>query len=98
VARLMAFDPAERSPDMAAVLQALLPFVQPRSHATSLAERPAAPDGTPPLLAPVPSVLARPSHRILIVDDENELRVLCRLVLGSDALHCEEAPDGAAAL
>jgi response regulator RpfG family c-di-GMP phosphodiesterase len=85
VARMMAFDPAERYPTVQAARQALLPFLKP----------PPAPARADvfPLIATEPL-----GHRILVVDDEADLRRYCKLVLGSDTLQCEEAADGEAAL
>src|SRR5262249_27335407 len=45
-----------------------------------------------------PEVAGQRVHHILIVDDEEQLRDYCKMVLESDQLHCAMAPDGAAAL
>jgi response regulator RpfG family c-di-GMP phosphodiesterase len=53
-----------------------------------------------PIAAP-PLSLSRPDTagpRVLIVDDEPDLRRLCRVALEAEGLLCEEAGDGAAAL
>ena len=39
-----------------------------------------------------------PGARILVVDDEPAIRLLCRVNLQADGFSVQEAPDGAAAM
>jgi response regulator RpfG family c-di-GMP phosphodiesterase len=47
---------------------------------------------------PAPRKTEGHHHRILIVDDEPEIRQFCRLLLTTETVHCDEAPDGTMAL
>jgi response regulator RpfG family c-di-GMP phosphodiesterase len=84
LARLTAAHPAERYADAAAVLRALRPFLPDEGYGLSAD----APDGRG----------VAPSHRVLIVDDEDTLRGFCRAVLAADGLFCREAGTAAEAL
>jgi response regulator RpfG family c-di-GMP phosphodiesterase len=93
--RMMAVDPADRYSTPQAVMRALLPFLQPDSHehfrATAAAEA----------HSPVP-VPATPGqnrvYQVLVVDDEEDIRFLCRYMLQSETLQCDEAVNGNQAL
>jgi response regulator RpfG family c-di-GMP phosphodiesterase len=82
--RLTSPHPAERYADAAAVMRALRPFLPDEGEGPAWA----GPNGR---------ALA-PSHRVLIVDDEDSLRNFCRAVLATDGLLCREAACGAEAL
>ncbi len=98
VARLMALDPDDRYAAPEQVLQVLLPFLKPATRARHLlcAEAPVAdqpaeqPDGLLPEISSSP--------RILIVDDEENLRLMCQLILEREGYHCEQAENGLRAL
>ena len=47
-------------------------------------------------VAPAPDKLAR-KHRVLIVDDDDTVRRVCRLALRDEPVECEEVSDGAVA-
>jgi response regulator RpfG family c-di-GMP phosphodiesterase len=89
--RMMAFDPARRTPSATVAMQELVPFLGYRPN----------PDPHQPPLTPLPQT-SRDSdairQRILIVDDEDGIRRICRIALTSDPLHCEEAANGAIAI
>ncbi len=51
-----------------------------------------------PPLAPPPSAADAPAHRVLIVDDQPEIRRICRLTLAHDGLVCDEVGTGPDAL
>jgi response regulator RpfG family c-di-GMP phosphodiesterase len=38
------------------------------------------------------------THRLLVVDDEESMRVFCKTVLSDESIRCDVAPDGASAL
>jgi len=74
----------------------------------ALQSGPTGPDATPtPTPPPAPRGGPRPSHpdsptpdppRLLIVDDQAEIRRLCRLALAPDGISCDEAGTGPAAV
>jgi response regulator RpfG family c-di-GMP phosphodiesterase len=87
--RLLARDPAQRPPMPLTVMNALAPFAAP----------PAAPEtvrASDPAAADRPE--SGPSRRVLIVDDDEAARRLCRCTLEPVGYVCAEAPDGEAAL
>jgi response regulator RpfG family c-di-GMP phosphodiesterase len=92
VLRMMAHQREDRYPTPQSVMRALLPFVTPSCHFGSprrkndahLAMTQVA--GQPALTPMVP--------RILIVDDEEHVRGLCKSMLGDD-FECHEATNGA---
>jgi response regulator RpfG family c-di-GMP phosphodiesterase len=86
VGRLMAVRPAERPPAAQVVSRALLSFLG----------TPVAPAEAAALIPPVAELGRVP--RVLIVDDETEIRVLCRLSLRGEHLDCQEASSTAEAL
>ncbi len=93
VSRLLATRVEDRYPTAQAVIQALLPFLQPASsphlrlavHGEETDAGKAARNATR-------------ACRILIVDDDGQGRTLSREILEMEGLTCEEAADGAAAL
>lgn len=96
IRKMMALDPEDRYPHPQAVMRALLPFLKPELRDHSLV----------PTLAPVESrdsasglngETSRP-YRILLADDEDNIRNFCRYVLQGEGFLCDEASDGAAAL
>jgi response regulator RpfG family c-di-GMP phosphodiesterase len=96
VTRMMAVHPDDRYATAEAVMRALLPFFKPDADASrrlsgtvTLPQGPL-PQGSPPAISP--------PHQILIVDDEDHVRKVCRHTLQSDRLQCDEAANGALAL
>jgi response regulator RpfG family c-di-GMP phosphodiesterase len=78
-------------------MRSLLPFLNAelRDHLLLPAEVPAAggsPAGLPPA-APHSRV-----QRVLLVDDEHDIRTFCRVVLQAEGLECDQAEDGLEAL
>jgi response regulator RpfG family c-di-GMP phosphodiesterase len=109
LARMMATDPARRVPSAEAAMRALLPFL-PQAGGAALPPRLASPVAMPtPPPAGAPR-LTRPADRgeqrttdsapsrVLIVDDQPDIRRLCRAALGAEGLACDEAEDGPSAV
>jgi response regulator RpfG family c-di-GMP phosphodiesterase/serine/threonine protein kinase len=96
VARMMACNPDDRYPAPQAVLRALLPFLKPELRDHLLAPTAPAPDQRLPLPEAAPGTPR--VHRILIVDDEVNMRKFCRYVLQSAGYQYEEAANGLLAL
>ena len=95
ISRMLAADPDRRYPSAEAAMRALLPFLPHTfappplpAFAPAEAARAAAPDpGSHPTADTGPS-------RVLIVDDQPDIRRLCRVALTSEGLLCDEAGDG----
>lgn len=91
VRRMMATHPDDRYGTPAAVLRALLPFRRAAPAAGGFA--------APASAAPAASVApADKTHRILVVDDEAEIRDLCRLSLQAEGFACGAVENGVRAL
>jgi response regulator RpfG family c-di-GMP phosphodiesterase/serine/threonine protein kinase len=93
VARMMAFRPEERYPSPRAVQDALLPYLRPELRDYAGAAFPA---GSHP--AAEREQGRQRVHHLLIVDDDEEVREFCKVLLQSDAVHCDEAANGLEAL
>lgn len=95
IRRMMATDPANRFANPQAVMQALLPFLRADcpEHLPSIQKQ--AP--TANLMRPQ-SGDGRGTPRVLIVDDEPEIRSLCKHLLTAHGMEIEEASDGEAAI
>jgi response regulator RpfG family c-di-GMP phosphodiesterase/serine/threonine protein kinase len=96
VQRLMALAPEDRYPNPHAVMKALLPFLKPEL-------RDYQPPPTPEvaLLPGPPTVVTEGGqkvHHILLVDDEPDVRMFCRIILQAEGLVCDEVDSGRAAL
>lgn len=105
LSRMMAADPAHRYPTAEAVMRALLPYLPSLATATG---RAATLDVTPPPRSsarpagePAAGIeaMARPTaevtpNRVLIVDDQPDIRRLCRVALVADGFLCDEAGAG----
>ncbi len=107
LSRMMAIDPAHRYPTAEAVMRALLPYLSP---ATTRMPPSHVADGTPlpgvliptraaTVSTPHPDLASRPTDdaapcRVLIVDDQPDIRRLCRVALVADGLACDEAGAG----
>jgi response regulator RpfG family c-di-GMP phosphodiesterase/serine/threonine protein kinase len=107
LSRMMAVDPAHRYPSAESVMRALLPYLPLPSirGATSFAGESTPVPGKLTALRPaaVPTAVAesnvRPTsddapNRVLIVDDQPDIRRLCRVALVADGLTCDEAGGG----
>jgi response regulator RpfG family c-di-GMP phosphodiesterase len=97
VSRMMAINPDGRYATPQAAMRALLPFIRSREDEYVLrhsgpAVAPAAPSSGPS--AGVPSRV----RQVLLVDDEAEVRQLCKFALQSESCNCRVAGDGQAAL
>jgi response regulator RpfG family c-di-GMP phosphodiesterase len=97
LSRMMAPHPDDRFQTAEAVRRALQPFVQNASQHLDPSYERAQTTLHQPNNVWESAVLARP-HRILLVDDEPDIRRFCKLALRNDSAQCEEAGDGEAAL
>jgi putative two-component system response regulator len=96
--RLMALRVDERVPTAEAAMRELMPFLKsitrptarPLPETAESAANDTAPDGVPDA-APVP-------HRILIVDDQVDVRRVCKLAIAGDGAKCDEVGTGPDAL
>jgi response regulator RpfG family c-di-GMP phosphodiesterase/serine/threonine protein kinase len=100
LSRMMAADPAHRYPSAEAVMRALLPYLPSPSHRSAVISRG---DTPKPARLPTPTtaveVVARPTadaapSRVLIVDDQPDIRRLCRVALVAEGFACDEAGAG----
>ncbi len=94
LARMMAPDPAARVASAEEAMRALLPFLPSappasRPGAAAVVRVPAveSPSATPPTAEIAPA-------RVLIVDDQPDIRRLCRVALVAEGLVCDEAGTG----
>jgi response regulator RpfG family c-di-GMP phosphodiesterase/serine/threonine protein kinase len=95
ISRLMAIDPDDRFPDPQTVMRALHTFLQ------SQAADPTTPQACNPAQLRALEDCAESFgrvQRVLVVDDEAPIRLLCRYALQSEELHCDEAGNGVLAL
>jgi response regulator RpfG family c-di-GMP phosphodiesterase/serine/threonine protein kinase len=102
LSRMMTADPGQRYPSADAVMRALLPFLPRGAHPVVWPATPARPSDAPTPL----SRSAHPSDgghavtadsaplRVLIVDDQPDIRRLCRMALGAEGLLCDEVGTG----
>jgi len=97
ISRLMALSPEDRYATPQAVMRALLPFLRPELRDHLLL----------PLGAPLNdrhdpegenAAVNTNARRILLVDDQQEIRTFCRCVLQADGFQCDEAKGGLEAL
>jgi response regulator RpfG family c-di-GMP phosphodiesterase len=105
LSRMMATEPAHRYPTAEAVMRALLPYLPAPEPRCGLPV--ADPISTPPPRTARPrpvavvaaDAMARPTadaapSRVLIVDDQADIRRLCRVALVADGFICDEAGAG----
>jgi response regulator RpfG family c-di-GMP phosphodiesterase len=94
LSRMMNADPAQRYPSADAAMRALLPFLP---HSAAVRPCPAGPPGPAARSTPSDGALlttdSAPS-RVLIVDDQPDIRRLCRLALVAEGLQCDEVGTG----
>ena len=108
LARLMALSAADRPRTAAEAMRELAPFLGWAAGTTGSGRYPAAAVPASPVSARMPSIAgaapptgpssvpAKPTrtHRVLIVDDEEPVRRVCRLALQNEPLVCEEVDTG----
>lgn len=96
IRRMMATQADDRYATPAAVLRALLPFRQRDSNSTLIVlARPSTALGP---LVPNAEMPQQHAHQLLVVDDEKEIRDLCRMALKTEGLSCDDAENGRHAL
>jgi response regulator RpfG family c-di-GMP phosphodiesterase len=99
LSRMMAVEPGQRYPTAEAAMRALLPFLPHPASGSAAVPFPMFPPGASGQPArvvdagPKPTAHTAPS-RVLIVDDQSDIRRLCRVALGSEGLLCDEAATG----
>lgn len=94
ISKMMALDPKDRYPDMAAVMQALMPFVSDAAPTRSVGgagQKKSKNDASATALG---SLANSKTRRILVVDDEPDMRQLCKLILVASGAEVCEASDG----
>ncbi|HMC66165.1 MAG TPA: response regulator [Gemmataceae bacterium] len=94
ISRTMALNPDDRYATPQVVMRALLPFIKPESRERVVLRRTS--DSKLGLIAAVAP--ATKLHQVLIVDDENDIRTLCRFAIQADGVMCDEASNGVRAL
>jgi response regulator RpfG family c-di-GMP phosphodiesterase len=98
LARMMAGDPDRRYASAEAAMRALIPFL-PQAGGAAL---PSAAAPTPLPISRLTRIAGAASQRtvdaaasrVLIVDDQADIRSLCRIALGAEGLACDEAGNG----
>jgi response regulator RpfG family c-di-GMP phosphodiesterase len=97
ILRLMARQPQDRYATPQAVMRALLPFLKAelRDYLLFPIEANGAPQSDHEGAAPV---AAGRAYKVLLVDDDREIRTFCRFILQAEGLECDEAADGFEAL
>ena len=103
LARLMALDPAHRSPSAGEAMRELAPFLgwsNPPPPGKRVPEAPPSARSASAMTLPGLAATAKPAraHRVLIVDDEEPVRSVCRLALQNEPVSCEEVETGPAAV
>ena len=94
LSRMMAADPAQRYPSADAVMRALLPFMPHTVLPPTLPRLAAVPRSSSAAdSVSHPTTHTAPS-RVLIVDDQPDIRRLCKIALGVEGLVCDEAGAG----
>lgn len=98
LSRMMAANPEHRYPTAEGAMRALLPYLPTAPRPSSLIPPPEpriATSGLPhskePPVTPSPLV---GTNRVLIVDDQSEIRRLCRIALTAEGFICDEAGTG----
>lgn len=100
--RMMAADPADRYPTAEAAMRALLPYLPTSPVPGEFAgPRVGSSPGFPPGFARTglkkdagPPTAETGPNRVLIVDDQSDIRRLCRLALTPEGVACDEAGTG----
>lgn len=92
--KLLACRPEDRYDSPQAVMHALRPFLRADWYEDNLSLSPAEGASSPTGA----ETLARKIYRVLIVDDEADVRRFCRFVLQAEGLECLEVSDGLQAL
>jgi response regulator RpfG family c-di-GMP phosphodiesterase/serine/threonine protein kinase len=95
--RLMARRPQDRYQTPQEVMKALLPFLKAELRDYSLAPAGTSADGQAGRTRIEPTPHNR-TYRVLLVDDERDIRTFCRFILEAEGLACDEAGDGLEAL
>jgi response regulator RpfG family c-di-GMP phosphodiesterase len=97
VTKMMATKPEDRFPTPQAVMRAFLPYLRSQSGASLYL--PTRETGQEVISQRQQATLQPSSvHRVLIVDDEREMRGIARFALAAEGMQCDEAPDGQQAL
>jgi response regulator RpfG family c-di-GMP phosphodiesterase len=92
VAKMMAVRPDDRYATAEAVMRALMPFCRHTDAGWFRLPPPSYHD------VPVKDTSTPRVHQVLIVDDQAQIRGLCKAALSTEGIVCHEAPDGESAL
>lgn len=82
--RLMALTPTERVPSAESAMRELMPFITDLTNTTTVTPHPEQ------RLGPSAATI----YRILIVDDQADIRKVCRKALSRDVIECDEVGTG----
>ncbi len=94
IARMMAVNPEDRYPTADGVMRALRPFLPQSAREAIIQQAVSKAD----VRLPAAKTSGPGSYQILIVDDEADVRMMCRFALEADGFNCEEAVNGLEAL
>lgn len=92
LARMLAPNPGGRTPTAAAVVRELTPFCTADDPPAAAGPAPAPPR------PPVTTASSQRTFRVLIVDDDEAVRRVCRLALKQEPVACDEVDTGPAAV
>jgi len=94
LSRMMAANPEHRYPSAEAAMRALLPYLPTAPRPSGLIALPMPRGAVIHTPAPKGSKGTSTGLRVLIVDDQAEIRRLCRIALTAEGLICSEAGNG----
>jgi putative two-component system response regulator len=94
LSRMMCLNPHERTPSAAEAMRQLMPFLAGLTAPDARDPRPRGPINVAE--TPIPDASPSP-HRVLIVDDQPDVRRVCKLALAGEGVRCDEVGDGPAA-
>ncbi len=91
LSKMMAADPEQRYATAEAVMRALVSFLSPHAIGLTAAAAPSFPSASQ---VGLPLTTHTSPGRVLIVDDQQDIRRLCRVALGAEGLECDDVGNG----